>query len=249
MRKLSLLTLAVACAMAVFYSTSVYAVTIYIGDKDGFGFGAAEGYKNANRGPCDINDNGILDMGDGLPDLNNNQIVATGQGDDFDNRSTAEKNATDGSKYTDVALSNSFSSVWGTKKYVAHNVQFIFTFDVPQEDDSDYGCDHFINLVYGDYDVTPMYAVVEGVQVELQGNQYGGIDGFIWRAYHVVQWADMLDGEVVIRIYAPDEPYVVFDYALLDMEPLAISAIPEPATLILIGLGIAGLIGKVKKQS
>ncbi len=49
-----------------------FAVTQYVGDVDGFGFGAALGLVNVNGDPADMNGNGILDAGDAMPDLNKN---------------------------------------------------------------------------------------------------------------------------------------------------------------------------------
>ena len=92
-----------------------------------------------------------------------------------------------------------------------------------------------------------MTAIVEGDTVTLLGNSDGDRDGYIWRAYAPIAWTDMLDGEVIIEINAPREPYVTFDYALLDTTP--ISTIPEPATLFLIGSCLFGIaLKRLKKE-
>ena len=39
--------------------------------------------------------------------------------------------------------------------------------------------DHYINLVYGDYDVKPMTIDVDNTVVPLIENAEGGIDGYI----------------------------------------------------------------------
>ncbi len=226
-----------------------YAVTIYVGDVDGFGYGDAASYFDNDGTAPDRNGNGVLDSGDALPDLNGDGIVATGSSDDFDYRSASE--LADGPSgiglyYTDVALSNSNESSFPGQNQIAHGVQFKFTFAVPTIGDSDYEQNHFVNLVYGDYDVDPMTAIVEGDAVTLLDNRDGDRDGYIWRAYALIAWADMLDGEVIIEIDAPNEPYVAFDYALLDTTP--ISTIPEPTTLFLLGSCLFGIILKRFKK-
>ena len=40
-------------------------------------------------------------------------------------------------------------------------------------------------------------------------------------AYATVPWSSMTDGQVVITIIAPNEPYLAFDYALLDTDKIA----------------------------
>ncbi|MCP4022422.1 MAG: PEP-CTERM sorting domain-containing protein [Desulfobacteraceae bacterium] len=224
-------------------SMNAYAVTMYIGDVDGFGYGGAVGYNGAYGGPADINGNGLLDSGDALPDLNGDSILATGRGDDFDHRSAQEMGDTDGSQWTDVSLSTSYNGRPG----LAKNASFTFYFTIDPNDPY-YGQDHFLNLVYGDYDVKPMRAVVEGEDVDLLGNQDAGYDGYIWRAYVQVEWEDMLDGVVTIDIVAPREPYVAFDYALLDTK--AIPVVPEPTAILLLGSGLLGLavIGRKYKK-
>ncbi|MCP4349194.1 MAG: PEP-CTERM sorting domain-containing protein [Desulfobacterales bacterium] len=218
----------------IFCSMNAYAVTLYIGDVDGFGYGGAVGYKGAYGGPADINGNGLLDSGDALPDLNENGKLAVNQGDDFDHRSAQEVSSTNGEQWTDVSLSKSYSGRPGN----ADDASFTFYFTIDPNDPY-YGKDHYVNLVYGDYDVKPMTAVVEGDTVDLLGNQDAGYDGYIWRAYVQVAWEDMLDGVVTIDINAPKEPYVAFDYALLDTQ--AIPVVPEPTTVLLLGTGLLGL--------
>ena len=214
------------------------AVTSYIGDADGFGWGAGSGLLGVDGNPAERNSTGLLDSGDVLPDMNQDNAVATGRGDDWDNRSGAES-SDPYAQWTDVALSTSFSGRPG----LANDASFVFSFAVPQPGDADYGVDHFVNLVYGDYDVNPMSAVVEGDSVPLLDNQAGGVDGYIWRAYAPVSWSDMEDGEVTLNIVAPGEPYVTFDYALLDIEPLSTCpGIPAPGAVVLSALG-AGLVG------
>ena len=221
------------------------AVTVLVGDVDGFGYGGAVGLKGAYGGAADRNNNGLLESNDVLPDLNENGVVATGQGDDFDNRSAGEAADTNGGMWTDVSLSTSFDDRPG----VADDASFTFYFSVPELGDADYGLDHFVNFVYADYDANPMTAVVEGISVTLLGNSDGGgLDGYIWRAYALVSWLDMLDGEVTIEINAPNEPYVAFDYALLDVNPIETPQVPIPGAVFLLGSGLLGLVGLRKRS-
>lgn len=239
MKRITIVLVSVLLLTAV----NANAVTSYIGDADGFGWGAGTGLLGADHKPVERNATGLLDSGDVLPDINQNNTVATGSGDDWDNRSGAE--ASDPyAKWTDVTLSTSF----GGRPGLADNASFVFNFAVPELGDPDFGVDHYVNLVYGDYDVNPMSAVVEGYSVPLLDNQAGGVDGYIWRAYAPVAWADMLDGQVTLDIVAPGEPYVVFDYALLDVEPLSTGhTIPAPGAIVLGALG-AGLVGWLRRR-
>ncbi len=108
---------------AVLVASSSYAVSfeaIRIGDVDGFGYGIAAGFLGADGNPANKDGAGVLATGDLLPDLNKNRVLATGAGDDFDNRSAAEASGsfltgvgfTDagstGSEFTDISLSTSY---------------------------------------------------------------------------------------------------------------------------------------------
>jgi hypothetical protein len=229
------------------WSANSYAVTSLIGDIDGFGYGAAAGWNGAYGGPADRNGNGILDSGDTLPDIEGDGYVRAlpaGTGDVFDNRSAAEA-ADPYARWTDVALSNGYTSKPGPLDFAADDASFTFIFTVPLIGDLDYGKDHFVNLVYGDYDTRPMSATVEGVTLPLLGNgDGGGLDGYIWRAYAPVSWSDMLDGQVTIDIIAPGEPYIAFDYALLDTRPIGV---PAPGAVILGSIGV-GLVGWLRRR-
>ncbi|MCD6389612.1 MAG: hypothetical protein J7L69_09370 [Desulfobulbaceae bacterium] len=217
-------------SICMFCSVQAQAVTLSIGDADGFGYGKAEGFVGVDKAPAErAGDRAILDMGDLLPDLNGNGFLGAGGGDDFDNQSAAEKEDTgesSGQKWTDVSLSESCDESPG----LADDAVFVFRFDAPVAGETDYGRDHFINLVHGDYDVDPMTIEIEGKVVDLVGNQDPIKDGFISRAYATVSWDDMKDGEIVVNVVAPNEPYVAFDYILLDVTPLSIPN-PNPTTM------------------
>lgn len=127
-RRLLLPALALIAAGA---TTARAGVLVRIGDQDGFGYGAATGFVSANPGPpgnnplpANVNGDPFLKSGDFLPDINKNGSVATGSGDDFDLRGTAELNntantagtgvtirsGTTGSKFTDISLSTSYDN-------------------------------------------------------------------------------------------------------------------------------------------
>jgi len=107
---------------------------IRIGDVDGFGYGSGSGYTAANGGAANVGPGGMLYGGDYLPDLNNDGILATGSGDDFDNRDAAEVGdvkfsavgasvntaAMAGSDFTDIALSTSYGSSQAANKVWNH---------------------------------------------------------------------------------------------------------------------------------
>ncbi|KFE63985.1 choice-of-anchor A family protein [Hyalangium minutum] len=185
-----------------------------IGDIDGFGIapaGLVRATPSPHNQPADVDGDGLLEPGEFLPDWNRNGSTAVGAGDDFDFRSAAERTATNGAQYTDQSR---------TPAGASDGINFTFTFTVPVPGDSDYGVDHYINLVFGDYDVTPASIRVDGVVVPLT-TQGGGQDGLVQRAYAIVPWSAMTDGRVVITIIAPNEPYLAFDYALLDTDQIA----------------------------
>jgi choice-of-anchor A domain-containing protein len=185
-----------------------------IGDIDGFGIapaGLVRATPYPHNQPADVDGDGLLEPGEYLPDWNLNGSTAVGSHDDFDFRSTAERTATNGAQYTDHSR---------TPEGASDGIRFTFTFPVPVPGDTNYGVDHFINLVFGDYDVVPASIRVDNAVVSLT-TQGGNQDGLVQRAYATVPWASMTDGQVVITIIAPNEPYLAFDYALLDTERIA----------------------------
>ena len=200
------------------------AVTEMIGDADGFGLdptGLVRATGAPHTTPADTDGDGLLEPGEFLPDLNQNGSVAVGSGDIFDLRSAAELAATTGAQLTDTSLLSGAS----------HGATFTFTFAVPAPGAADHGVDHFINFVFGDYDVTPATLTIDGTVVPLVA-QSGAQDGLIQAAYAVVPWSAMTDGAVSIVVNAPNEPYLAFDYALLDTDQIADmddDGVPDPA--------------------
>ena len=187
------------------------AVTSLVGDPDGFGISPTTGLVAANGGPADSDGDGIIEDGEYLPDWNQNGNVAIGSNDYFDFRSSDEISATDGAQWTDYSVEGGG---------VADGAQFHFQFPVPSSAAGDHGTNHFINFVFGDYDVNPTSIDIDGTTVTLT-TQTSGQDGLVQAAFAEVPWAEMEDGEVIITVHAPNEPYLTFDYALLDLFRLA----------------------------
>ncbi len=188
-----------------------YSVTSVVGDPDGFGISPTTGLVAANGSPADSDGDGIIEAGEYLPDWNENGNTAVGSADTFDFRSSAEAAATNGAQWTDYSVEGSGG--------VAHGAQFHFHFTVPQPSSGDYGATHFINFVFGDYDVSPTSIEIDGETVHLTA-QTSADDGLVQAAYAEVPWSNMEDGEVIITVHAPSEPYLTFDYALLDLSRL-----------------------------
>lgn len=127
-----LLTVAAASTIATLaYANAAQAIgfnSITIGDEDGFGFENIGDSKGAYGGNADINGDGILGVGDVLPDITNDGKLSTGSKDNFDNRDGMEKgnssvttmggfkdNGSSGSMFTDISLSTSFlDNFYGT---------------------------------------------------------------------------------------------------------------------------------------
>ncbi len=163
--------------------------------------------------------------------------------DEFDNRSGSEAAATNGAQWTDISLENGYN---GFGDNPADDAFFTFNFVVPTLGAADYGVDHYINVLFGDYDVSPMLINVDGVDVALT-TQSGSQDGLVQLAYAVVPWASMIDGTVEIDIYAPNEPYITLDWAYLNTEHEAPPTVPAPGALLLGSFG-AGLVSWMKKR-
>ncbi len=107
-----------------------------IGDIDGFGYGAAAGFKAANRNAANAHGHTVLSNGDFLPDINQDGTVAVQGGDEFDLRGDAERantantfgagvvkgSGTSGSKFTDISLSRNYGQASAAGRILGHNV-------------------------------------------------------------------------------------------------------------------------------
>ena len=179
-----LFTITVVSTIAtVGYANSAQAASfksITIGDKDGFGYREGVDFKGAYGGDANIDGRGKLGVDDLLPDLNEDGKLATGKGDDFDNRSRKEKrneritgrgfidNGSSGSKFTDISLSTSFIKTDPNKKnynlekrgFTQADInggkvplpEFNFDFSVASGDIKE-GRNMYFNMLFGDYDV------------------------------------------------------------------------------------------------
>ena len=211
--KLRKSTLLFSAAIPLLAASPAGAVTQLIGDIDGFGIapaGLVRATPAPHDQPADTDGDGIIEPGEFLPDLNHDGTVS-GAPDTFDQRSAAEAAATTGAQWTDRSLQGTGA---------ADGATFTFTFTVPTLGMNDFGVDHFINFVFGDYDVTPASLTVDGTVVPLTV-QSAGADGAVQLASAVVPWAMMTDGQVVVTINAPNEPYLAVDYVLLSTDQIA----------------------------
>lgn len=233
------------CALGLWVMLTIPAHAIFaqIGDVDSFGFSPADIALNGPDGnPADRNNDGFLTAGDTLPDLNGDGYVATGRGDDFDNRSAAEA-ADANARWTDISLSTSFSGDPGNPPAA----NFTFVFAVPTAGDFDYGVNHFLNIVAGDLDVPPVNVLVDGVNLPLVG--VGSDDGLITLTHLVVPWAMLSDGVLNVSLSASyNEPYVAIDYITLDTNVREQPVVPEPATMALVSLGLLGVAGMRRRR-
>jgi len=114
---------------SLIYSNYASAITLLIGDVDGFGFASPNSYQNAQGGLPDTNGNGIIEPDEYLPDLDGNGHVHVGGHDEFDNRSVLEVASTQGAQWTDVSLERNYGSFG---RHPADDVELTFDFTVPR---------------------------------------------------------------------------------------------------------------------
>ena len=266
---------------AVMVATSAHAgpfTSIRIGDQDGFGFNPTTGLVRANAShttPADTNLNGLLQQTEFLPDLNKDGSVATGAGDDFDNRSVAEKANTGplggsgftdsgslGFKWTDISLSTSFTGPNFPDPAGAalpNSPAFLFKFHVNAADVA-VGSQLSFNLIFGDYDTAPANVTLSFASATQRtatlATQSGADDGLIQAVSALLNFTEVFtsdglggyDGFLNVNFNAPNEPYMAFDFVELSTTGIA-RGLPEPGSLALLALGLAGLtVARRRKQ-
>ena len=270
----------VRCAMAVavflLATSSAQAgpfSLIRIGDVDGFGVstgGKVRATPAPHNVPADTNNNGLLEVGEFLPDLNSDGAVAFGNGDNFDNRSASEvadtllsgDGFTDlgslGSKWTDISLSTTstepdFPDPNGPA--VPNEPTFLFKFHV-NGGDIDTSASLFFNVLFGDYDVIPAdisltFASAAARTLTL-ATQPNAADGLIQAAFANLLFNEVFtadgsggwNGFLQVDFNAPNEPYTAFDFTELSTTPINTAAVPEPTSLLLLATGGVGLLRK-----
>lgn len=103
----SALLAVMGCVLSTTAAQAAGFTSIRIGDVDGFGYGDGAGYNAANGSAVNVDGRGLLSNGDFLPDLNENGIFATYQGDDFNHLDSNTTNFLTGSGFTDNGSSGS----------------------------------------------------------------------------------------------------------------------------------------------
>lgn len=249
---------------------------IRIGDLDGFGFtptaGLVRATPNPHATPADTNGNNLLEVLEFLPDLNKNGIVATGSGDDFDNRSAAEigdtvvsgngftNTGSSGSMWTDVALSTSstlpnFPDPGGPG--VPNEPRFVYDFHVAGAD-IDPSAVLFFNVLFGDYDVVPANITLTFASAPTRTltltTQANAADGLIQAAFANLAFNEVFtsdgsggwNGYLRVDFNAPNEPYTAFDFTELSTTPISV---PEPTLIVLLGTGLVGLFANGRRRA
>lgn len=272
---LGILVVAATCAAPMTAVASPFDY-IRIGDLDGFGFASTgslvRATGNPHTTPADTNGNGLLEVLEYLPDLNKNGIVATGQGDDFDNRAAAEIANTlvsgngftnlgsTGAKWTDIAISTSstepdFPDPSGPG--VPNEPRFVYSFHVAGADISSSAV-LFFNVLFGDYDVRPADITLTFASAPTRtltlSTQANAQDGLIQAAFANLAFNEVFttdgaggwNGFLQVDFNAPNEPFTAFDFTELSTTPISV---PEPMSMVLLGAGLVGVFANGRRRA
>ena len=270
-----------AAVLALTTAVTAHAVpftNITLGDRDNFGFGSLAGLVSFTGAPVDANGNGVFDPGEFLPDINRNGQVAVRQGDNYDNRSAAEKGGaaltgvgftnvgSNGSQWTDITLSSTFLPAAdfpdGDPERPNEPV-FVFDFNVASADIVP-GTPLVLTLLLGDYD-TGVFAFVnvhgsDGSTTRIRLTQQpDDVDGLVQLLVVPLTFGQVFTpipggfhGQLTVDTDLRIEPYTIWDFAQLAAAQTAPPGVAEPSTILLLGSGLvllAIILGRRKIQA